>query len=498
MSASREKKKRQETMSSGVVDAKAARAAEQKAAERKSNILYGTVAVAFIVVAVVLLVYNSGIIQRSQTAVTIDGQKYTVPQTAYYYQNVCSSYASMVGQEYLQSMKSEIYNGDQTWDDYFKESAVNNMKFVHAAKTAAAAEGVTLDADDETVIKNNIDSMKSTASASGYSYGAYLKAMYGNTMSASIFESCLRDQLLASKYASKYSEDNFVYTDDEIEAYYNEHRDSYDLIDGAYVTVSGSPEAKTDDEGNTIEATDEEKSAAMEAAKATAEEILAAYKAGGDLEQLASSHDATYTSTTPSATSAAGEWLYASARRAGDAEVVENTDSSCYYVMVFNSRERDTALDYNVRHILVTADSLDLAEGEEATDEMLKAKADEILASWDGTEEGFANLANEYSQDGGSNTNGGLYEDVVKGQMVAAFQDWCYEEGRQPGDTGIVYSSTANYTGYHIMYFVGYGDTEYWHYSSENDMRSAAETEWQNTMTESVAAETNASGMKNL
>ena len=110
MSASREKKKRQEFLASGAVDPKAARAAEQKAAERRSNILYCTVAVIFVVVAAALLVYNSGIIQRSQTAVTIDGQKYTVPQAAYYYQQVCNNYGSMFGQEYLQTLKTQSYD----------------------------------------------------------------------------------------------------------------------------------------------------------------------------------------------------------------------------------------------------------------------------------------------------------------------------------------------------------------------------------------------------
>lgn len=494
MSASREKKKRQETLASGTVDPKAARAAEQKAAEHKSNVLYGAVAIAFVVVAVALLVYNSGIIQRGQTAVTIDGEKYTVPETAYYYQNVCSSYASMVGQEYLQTMKTQEYSEGQTWNDYFKESAVNNMKFIHAAKKAAEAEGLALDSEDLDVVKANVDSMKSNASANGYSYGAYLKAVYGSTMTSSVFESCLKDQLLASKYASEYSEKNFVYTDDEIQAYYEENKNTYDVIDGAYVSIDGAPEAKTDADGNTIEATEEEKSAAMAEASEKAQSILDAYKTSKDLEAAASAQDATVTTTIPSASSVAGEWFYDEARRGGDAEVITDESNSRIYVAVFNSRERDEALDYNVRHILVTADNLDLPEGEEATDEQIKAKAEEILASWDGTEDGFASLANANSQDGGSNTNGGLYENVAKGTMVAAFQDWCYEEGRQPGDTGLVQSSY----GYHIMYFVGYGDTQYWHYACEDALRSNAETEWQNTLTESAVAEINDGGMKQV
>ena len=120
-------------------------------------------------------------------------------------------------------------------------------------------------------------------------------------------------------------------------------------------------------------------------------------------------------------------------------------------------------------------------------------QAQEILDSWDGTEDGFASLAEEHSKDGGSNTNGGLYENVPKGRMVAPFEDWCYEEGRKAGDTGVVYYSG---TGAHVMYFVGYGDTPYWHYACENALRSAAQSEWQTQLTDSITAEANAGGMK--
>ena len=190
-----------------------------------------------------------------------------------------------------------------------------------------------------------------------------------------------------------------------------------------------------------------------------------------------------------------GEWFYDSARRAGDAAVLENTSGSSYYVAVFNSRQRDETLDYSVRHILVTAESLNLGEGEEATEEQLRAKAQEILDSWDGTEEGFASLANQNSKDPGSNTNGGLYETVAKNTMVAAFQDWCYEPGRQSGDTGIVYNAS---TGAHIMYFVGYGDTQYWHYACENEMITRDAADWQNSVRDSVTAQVDEKGMNQI
>lgn len=496
MSASREKKKRQELASSGAVDPKAARAAEQKAAEHRSNVLYAVAAAAFVVLAVALWVYNSGFFQRSQTAVTVDGEKYTVAQTAFYYGQVCNQYASMFGQEYLQTLKTQEYGSDgfDTWNDYFKYEAVEDLKFIHAAKKAAKAAGFTLDSEDQAVLQANVDRMKNSASEAGYTYNNYLKAVFGASMTPSVFEKCLEDQFIASRYIDQYGEENFVYTEDEIEAYYQENKDSYDVVDCAYAVVNGAPETQTDADGNTIEATDEEKEAAMSAAKATAEQILADYKAGGDLEQLANSYGVSYSTSTPGASSNCGMWLFDESRKTGDADVIENEPGSNYYVAVFNSRERNESLDYNVRHILVTAGNLGLAEGEEATDEQISAKASEILASWDGTEDGFAKLANEYSQDGGSNTTGGLYENVNKGDMVSAFEDWCYEPGRQSGDTGIVQSSY----GYHIMYFVGYGSTPYWHSACEDAMRNDDANAWQDSLVEGVVAETNKSGMNNV
>ena len=63
-------------------------------------------------------------------------------------------------------------------------------------------------------------------------------------------------------------------------------------------------------------------------------------------------------------------------------------------------------------------------------------------------EDGFSVMAETYSQDPGSATNGGLYEDVYKGQMVPEFENWCFDASRQVGDYGIVKTTY----GYHIMY----------------------------------------------
>ena len=502
MSASREKKKRQEVIAGGGVDPKAARAAEQRAAEKKSKILYSTLAILFVVVAVFLVVYNSGIIQRNMTAVTIDGEKYTVADVSYYYQDAYQSfvnsygdYISYFGLDTSKPLSSQQYSEDQTWADYFKEQAVTNMQFIHAVLAKAQEEGLTLSEDQRATYDATLESIKSAASQAGYGYETYLRLIYGSAMTAGVYEKNLEEQLLAYQYANDYY-DSLSFTDDEIEAYYEENKNTYDLVNGEYVSISGSAESTTDEEGNTVEATDEEKEAAMAAAKETAEKILAEYEAGGDLETLAEEYGATYTSNDEmsySSTYVYGDWFFDEGRTAGDAEVLEDENYSRYFVAVFHDRQQNDALDYNVRHILITEDSLELADGEEATDEMVLAKAQEILDSWDGTEDGFAELAKEYSQDSNAE-EGGLYENVAKGQMVSEFEDWCYEAGRKSGDTGIVETTY----GQHIMYFVGYGTTPYWYYACNNAMISSAYSDWQTEMTESVTAELSSAGMASV
>ena len=112
----------------------------------------------------------------------------------------------------------------------------------------------------------------------------------------------------------------------------------------------------------------------------------------------------------------------------------------------------------NVRHILVMPEGGTTGDDGSTTysDEEWAAcekKAQEILDEWlagDATEDSFAALAEEKSEDPGSNTNGGLYENVYEGQMVEPFETWCFDESRAAGDYGLVKTKY----GYHIMYFV--------------------------------------------
>ena len=120
------------------------------------------------------------------------------------------------------------------------------------------------------------------------------------------------------------------------------------------------------------------------------------------------------------------------------------------------SKEDGDVVD--VRHILLfpkggTTDEQGNVTYSDADYEACKVEAQKLLDQWkagEATQESFAALANLYSEDGGSNTNGGLYTDVAPGDMLETFDAWIFDESRKPGDTGLV----RTVHGYHIMYFV--------------------------------------------
>lgn len=79
--------------------------------------------------------------------------------------------------------------------------------------------------------------------------------------------------------------------------------------------------------------------------------------------------------------------------------------------------------------------------------------ARELLEHWRKktrqTEQSFAVLAHDNSQDAGTAPSGGYYRSLRKGQLPEPVDAWCFDQQRQAGDTAIVTSQQ----GVHILYF---------------------------------------------
>lgn len=126
----------------------------------------------------------------------------------------------------------------------------------------------------------------------------------------------------------------------------------------------------------------------------------------------------------------------------------------------------------DVRHILIMPEK---DETGAATDEAwaaCEAEARKILEQWQSgaaDEDFFAELANTYTHDGNDanydgEPDGGLYTEVYMGQTVQEFEQWCFDESRVAGDTGLVKTTY----GWHVMYFVkSYPSTQWKDYAAE-------------------------------
>ena len=500
MSASREKQLRQEQVASGYVDPKTVEAEARRKKEKRSNCLYAVIGVVFLAALAVTIVWRSNVIPKHTAAVTIDGEKYTAAEVDFYYVNSYRNFmneyyyiASYLGLDTTASLKSQTMTdtaaamlgaeSGSTWYDYFLSQATQQMAAMQKLEQQAKAEGYTYSDSVQAQYDDTIASIKTTAAANGYSFKEYLTNTYGALMTEKVFSEQLMRVSKYSDYITSYS-NGLTYTTDEITAAYNADKNSYDCVSYETVTVLGSADSTTDADGKTVEPTEAEQAAAKDAAKAQAEQILADYKAGKDLEALADANDKASYSAVEDGTyfsSDLGEWLFDSARKTGDCAVIES--GTTYYVALFNQRFRREEPTVNVRHILFQTAAGEKAQGDEGYEEeqaQLKAdalaKAEDMLAQWkagDATEASFAALATANTEDSGSKHTGGLYENVYEGRMVQEFNDWCFDPARKPGDTGVVETTY----GAHVMYFVG-EDLPMWQYQVSSDLRSADFTEW--------------------
>ncbi len=532
MSASTERKNRIAAREAGT-DKKTIAAQEEakKQAVSRRKWTWGTIGVIVLIAAILLL--NSGLMYTSTTALTADGKKYSPAEVNYFYGNEYLNMVNTYGQ-YLSYFGLDTSMGlagldDQecsmteggTWRDYFRDLAKRDVQQNRALLKYAAENGISLTDEEIAEIDEQFAGMEETAKSYGYGSADKLYAMnYGSGVTVKIVRQAALDMALAQKaYNEKLG--TLTYTDEELEEYYQGLNGERDLFDFNLYFVTAKTVENTvpgeDGAEDTVEMVADEQSRAE--AKATADAIVMAYKDGWDTEtaeEAEASEDAEAAETAAveispverfaaavesqteaqpsertgvsgsSLDAAYAEWMKAE-RQPGDIEVFPDAeeDPSGYTVVMYLGREDNHYPTASVRHILIKAEADEEGNYTDEAKEAAKARAEEILAEFeagDKTEESFAALAEQYSEDEGSNTNGGLYENIYKGQMVQEFNDFCFG-GHKPGDTAIVYGESGSYAGYHVVYYVGDGEL-YSDYIAKTALQSEAMSDWSNELNE--------------
>ena len=431
---------------------------------------------------------NSTYARKTFTAVSVGDVKITAAEYSYYYNTAFNNYYSTWTSygykiDTSTSLKRQKAMGGTTpLDEYIHDSALSSLQRIVSLSEAAKEAGFTLEEEELEKVTAAMVSLQKSATEYGLNVDELLKASYGSGVTQELYRSIVEREQLANKYYTMiYNEPQFG--DSEIEKAFKENMASYQMVDLRYQLFASNED--TAKEGEEI--------VTKEDALALAEEFMAEVKSEEDFARLSyeikaatdkssSEEEADYSSQAlykeAKASSLDGnvaEWAFSEERATSDTNIIENSKGTGYYaVYMVTPTYRHEYNTINVRHILVSvADETDTdSQSTALTNEEANSKITDIYDEWqngEATEDSFAALAKEYSDDTGSSSNGGLYEQVYKKQMTTEFNDWCFDESRQAGDTEII---KTDY-GYHLLYFVGI-DVPYWKVQVESDLRSDA------------------------
>ena len=453
-----------------------------------------------------------GVLQKAVQVGYVGNEKISYAEYLYYYSRAYNQLSynaqyykyygydygydtSLAPQDQTKTTKDEDGN-EITWVEYLHDQAVKTAQMYLAFYQEAKEAGTELTEADLAEVDKQIEDLREEASTAnqssnssssddenqraGYSLNAYLRKAYGNGVTERFLKKQLKMESLVKKfYNDKSDEFEKGYTEDEVKKVFDESPDSYQFVtlrlyqfkneslkqndgesDDDLKKRQSESDAKTKANANEMfDGVTDEKSFVTLATKYNTTEgydadsstlIKAALKSQSQFNS-----SATYLE---SMNSDLATWAFEGSTKAGDKKLIEDSDNGAYYVALMVNPKHDVNT-VTVRHILfLTQDS---KTGKALSDDEIqkaKDKASETLAKWkagEATEDSFATFATDLTEDTGSSSNGGLYENVVPGQMTGAFDKWIFDDSRKAGDTDIVESEY----GYHIIYFVSKNGT---------------------------------------
>lgn len=300
------------------------------------------------------------------------------------YLNNYGSILSYMGLDTSLPFEDQEYSEDMTWKDYFEQMAISQLSQEYALYDDALANSYEYDTTED--YEEFLTNIKDTAKNESQSLGSYVKTSFGEHATLHRIKPYVERSSYVSNYYNQLLEDNAP-SEEEIEAYYNEHQTEYDQV--TYYSFAINESNYTDDSEDTdTDDSDASTEAAYEAAKADAEAMYERVKKGEDFEALCyeyapeSAKDSyntgdgenslTTKTTSTSINSDFVDWLYNDTRKEGDSTLIEDEAIGVFYVLKFVSKEYDENCKDTISSSLsseTTNNYVDeLSEAYEATD----------------------------------------------------------------------------------------------------------------------------------
>ena len=536
MSGSSKKKLRKEQYEAALTQKQQS---ERKEARKLKNytltFVISMILVVVIAVGIIVTPTITGIVHRNTHAITIGNHQLSTAQLSYFYMDEINDYYTTTYNNYYSNygsmwqlflilnpdepLNEQYYNEEKTltWADHFMNEAIKTATTMYALLDEGKANGFELAEDDQKALDSYFQSLESNAKTQGYAnVNAYLRSTYGQGASFEEFKEYYTSSIYATMYFNDYC-DSLEYTDEQIREFEKDKVLNYTSFDYVIYTVRVDDYLGegTKGEDGKVTYSDEDRAAALAAAKKDAETLVAtgattAEKLNEAIKALEINKDnknakaAEYNNYFYESVGLEDtqKWLADEARKAGDLTIIEgkvketNEDKTetervtAFNVILFLERDDNHTKLVNVRHILSQyknpyIDSEGNYQYNESTKKAAKEEANKWLLEWekgDKTAETFGELAKKYGTDGTA-ANGGLMEDIYPGQMVEAFNDWCFDSSRKAGDTGIVETEY----GCHVVYFEKTQDISYRDYLIKNDLVTKDSEAWRTALEEKMS-----------
>ena len=473
-------------------DRKVQKRKEEKEKEKKEERISMAIGIV-VLVTLVCLVASFPIrtyLATHETYVVVNGEAVNKVEFDYQYNLTKNNYITQYG-SYLtyfgldtsKDLSTQMYSDTLSWQDYFEQMAVENLKQSKAMKAAADAEGFTYDTTDE--YNTFKETIKTSAASAGISEKEYVRSIYGAYATMSRIEQYVKNDMVMNAYYEKLQEDNAP-SDDEIQSYYEENKATYDSVDYRLTTIEADLPTEPTELADPVEETastdtaadgtaaadttqdtayqpsDAEIAKAMEDAKVLADDAEQTVAKNGEAHENEQKSSVNYLIS---------DWLFDDARKAGDTTVITNDNSHCYYAVAFEKRYLDETPSADVRVIIPTEDKT----GEEILEEWKSGAA---------TEDSFAELCKKYTQDTSAVENGGLFEQVTKTGMTEELSNWIFDSSRQAGDTVAITVSDTTY----VLYYIGQDQPE-WKINIKNTLVSDTMSQHMQDITADVTVE---------
>ena len=403
------KEKQTEEQSDKVVtryDRKMEKRKKEEEKERRSWKRFKIVSIVILAAVAVSIVFSIGTsfynryTVLNQTYFQVGDHDITRLEYNYYFNNVYSnylsmygSYVSMMGLDTTVDLDEQTYPGNEnmTWKDYFDQSAVEQIQQIKAMADEARENGFEYDSSED--MASYETEIAAQAESASVSESEYYALMYGDYATPSRIETFVEENLLASAYYNHLVEENQP-ADDEITAYYEENKNSYDTVTyrSFYFEVDTSAGEETGSEETTA------------------------------VETTTAAEETTVEETTLDTAEETAEETTAEETTAAEEETETETAS-----------EEETGM---------TDEEIAAAMDE------LKVQADEMAARLEAGED-FEDLCVEYASEDqkenyGGEEDGSLTEEGSYYGAPSVAADWLFDESRQEGDITVLESESLN------------------------------------------------------